>query len=156
MPKDGNFGNRSMYLETTVCIASVCATSGTFANGQVSCSNMAIFKVGISEIASRRAKISSIWTPWGRTRVCLQLRDLLSVAKFHAQILQFWRLVHIMETAVRGVKISSILTPWGRKGVCVQLLDLFPFAEFHAQLYGNFEKGPISPKLLPLEQNKPN
>ena len=47
-------------------LGSICATSGTLANGQVSCSNMAILKIGpISVTDARRAKISSISTALG-------------------------------------------------------------------------------------------
>ncbi len=43
----------------------------------------------ILDTAARRAKISSISTPWGRERVYVQLRALCPMAKFHAQIWQF-------------------------------------------------------------------
>ncbi len=39
------------------------------------------------------------------------------MAKFHAQLWQFWKSARISETAARTAKISSILTLWGRKRV---------------------------------------
>ncbi len=65
----------------------------------------------ISETAARRAKISSISTPWGRKRLYVQLLALWPMAKFHAQIWQFWKLARISETAASRAKISSISTP---------------------------------------------
>ena len=87
----------------------------------------------------------------------VQLLELWKMAKFHAQIWQFWKWAHILETdiwaphmcvlsaikniyiletAALSAKISSILTIWGIKGVYmyVQLLELWPVAKFHAQI----------------------
>ena len=65
----------------------------------------------ISDTDARRAKISFILTPWGRNRVYVQLLELWPMAKFHAQIWQFWKSAGISEAAVHRVKISSISTP---------------------------------------------
>ena len=51
----------------------------------------------------------------------MQLAELWPLAKFHAQIWQFWELARISETAARRAKLSSVSTPWGRKRVA--LLD---------------------------------
>ncbi len=70
---------------------------------------------------------------------------------FHAQIWQFWKLTCISETAARRAKISSISNPWGReKSIHLQLLELWP--SFMPFFYGNFEKWPVSWKLVPIEQ----
>ena len=112
---------------------------------QVSCPNMAILKTSpYLGNRCRKAKISSISTPWGRKRAYMQLLELWRLAKFHVQIWQFWKLARI--TAARRPKISSISTPWGRfefeirtsisrKRVYVQFLELWPIANFHAQVW---------------------
>ncbi len=93
------------------------------------------------------AKISSISTPWGRKRVYVQL---WLMAKFHAQIWQFWKSPYISETAACRANTSSISTLWDRKRVYVQLLALWPMAKFHAQIW-QFENQPISWTPLPVE-----
>ena len=60
-------------------------------------------------------KISSILTYWGTKTVCVQLPKHLLMAKFHAQIWQFWKLGCDSEIAARRANISLISTPWGRK-----------------------------------------
>ncbi len=74
MPKYGNFENRPVSRKPLPIEEKkvnfnplgekegICATFGTLANGQVSSSNMAVLK--ISETTARRAKVSSILTPW--------------------------------------------------------------------------------------------
>ncbi len=74
-----------------------------------------------------RAKRGEIWD--------VQLLKLWPIAKFHAQIWQFWKMAYISETAARGAKISSISTLRGRKRIYVQLLELWPLAKFHAQIW---------------------
>ncbi len=66
----------------------MCTTSGTLANGQVSCLNMAFFLkwARLSETAGHRVKISLILTPWGGERIYAQLLELWPLAKFHARI----------------------------------------------------------------------
>ena len=98
----------------------------------------------ISETAARRAKISSISTPWGRKRVYVQLLELWPMAKFHTQIWQFWKLACISETAARRAKISSISATWGRKRLYVQLLELWQMAKFHAQKWQFWKSARIS------------
>ncbi len=52
------------------------------------------------------------------------------MAKFHAQIWQFWKSALISATAACRAKMSSISTPWGRKRVYVQHLALWLMAKF--------------------------
>ncbi len=61
------------------------------------------------------AKISSILTPWGRKNYYVQLLALWPLAKFHAQIWQFWKLPSISQTAAHLPKLSSVSTPFGKK-----------------------------------------
>ncbi len=91
--------------------------------------------VRILKTSARRAKTSSILTPWGRKTVYMQLLELWQLAKFHAQIWLFRKLACISETAAHRAKVSSISTPWGRKRVYVQLMELWPLAKFHAQIW---------------------
>ncbi len=91
---------------------------------------MAILKSArISKTAACRGNISSISTLCGRKAVYVQLLDLLSVTKFHAQMWQFWKSSYISETAACKTKISSFATPWGRKSVYLQLPEVWPKAK---------------------------
>ena len=72
-------------------------------------------------------------------RVYVQLLELWPLAKFQAQIWQFWKLARISETAARRANISSISTPWGRRRVCAT-------SKIHAQ------NRPWSRKPLLVEQ----
>ena len=83
----------------------------------------------ISETITRRAKISSISTPWGRKKVYVQLLALRPMAKFHAQIWQFWKFACISGTAAHRAKIGSIFIsiPWNRESVCATS-ELWPMA----------------------------
>ncbi len=54
--------------------------------------------------------------------VYVQLLALWQMAKFHAQIWQFWKSAHISETAAQRAKISSILTPW-KGSICGTLAN---------------------------------
>ncbi len=55
----------------------------------------------VSKTDVRRAKISFISTPCGRKRVHIQLWDLSSNSRFHAQIRKFKKSASISETAAR-------------------------------------------------------
>ncbi len=63
----------------------------------------------------------NLYVPSCRKRVYMQLWELSSNSRFHAQIWKCTKTVHC------------------RKKVYVQLLELLPTAKFHAK-YGNFEK----------------
>ena len=67
-----------------------------------------------------------------------------SLAKFHAQIWEFWKSTGISETAARRAKISSFLTPRSREIVYVQHLALWPMAKFHAQIWQFWKAARIS------------
>ncbi len=45
--------------------------------------------------AAHRAKISSISASLGKKRVYVQILELLPMAKFHAQVWQFWKTANI-------------------------------------------------------------
>ena len=65
-----------------VCVKGICATFRTFANGQVSCPNMA----SILETAAHRAKIKALnFDPCGVEKLC----EPFANDKVHAQIWQF-------------------------------------------------------------------
>ncbi len=130
MPKYGNFENRpvsrkSLPVEQKQAqfqpLESICATFGIPAQ---------IWKFSksatISETAARRARMSSISSPWVRKREYVPLLDLWPMAKFHGQIWQFWKSAIIAETAAHRAKICSISISWVRKRVYVQLLELWP------------------------------
>ncbi len=73
---------------------------------------MTILKIGhISEAAARRAKVAEFRHPWDRKIVYVQLLELWSMVKFHAQIWQFLKSTHISETVSRIAKIRSISPP---------------------------------------------
>ncbi len=76
--------------------------------------------------------------------IYVQLLKLWPIAKFHAQIGQFWKLASISENATHRAKLSSISTPWGRKRIYVQLLELWPLAKFHAQIWQFWKTACIS------------
>ncbi len=65
----------------------------------------------------------------------MQLQDLSSNSRFHAQIWKFWKLARISKTAARRAKISLILTSSGRNRVlcnfrtCPQIPDSCPNME---------------------------
>ena len=66
------------------------------------------------------------------------------MAKFHAQIWQFWKSGHISETAACRAIISSILPPWGTQRLYVQLLQLWLMAKFLAQIWQFWKSAHIS------------
>ncbi len=84
----------------------------------------------ISETAARRAKITSISTPWVRKSVHVQLLELWPLTKFYTQIWQVRKLARILETVGRRAKVSSISSPWGRKTVYVHCAT----SGIHAQI----------------------
>ncbi len=59
----------------------------------------------------------------------VQLLEFWPMAKFHAQIWQFWKSAIIPETVAHRAKICSISTSRVRKRVYVQLLELWPMAK---------------------------
>ena len=54
-------------------------------------------------------------------RVHMQPMELWPMAKFHAQIWQFWKFARILGTSACRAKIISILTPCGRKKVYIYI-----------------------------------
>ncbi len=100
---------------------------------------MAILKNRISEIAARRVKKGLNFKPlWYKESINMcnfvQLAQLWPMAKFHAQIFQFWKSAHISKAAASRAKIGSIPIPWGREWVYVELLPKC----------GNFENRSVS------------
>ena len=89
----------------------VSATSGTLANGQVPCPNMAILIIGPylrNRCPEREYQLDQFQLYGGRKRVYVQLLELRPMAKFHAQMWQFWKSACISEAAARRSKISLI------------------------------------------------
>ncbi len=64
----------------------------------------------------------------------VQPLKLLLMAKFHAQIWEFWNFTDISETNPRIAKGKLNSKPWGRKCVYVQLHEILAIAKFHAQI----------------------
>ncbi len=88
--------------------------------------------------------------PWGRKGVYVQLfLELWLMAKFPAQIWQFWKSAHISETPAHREKLSSISTPWGRNMAYVQLLEPWPMAKFHSQIWQFWKSARISETAAP-------
>ncbi len=85
------------------------------ANGQVSCPNLAILKIGPylgNHCPLRENKLNFDplgYTSWGRKRIYVQLLELWPMTKLHAQV--FWKWPNISETAVRWAKIRAISPP---------------------------------------------
>ncbi len=99
--------------------------------------------VCIPKMAARRAKISLLFTPWGRKRVHMQLWDVSSNSRFHAQIWKFKKSASISETAARTHMIEQKLAefqPHGVERVCATsgttsvLPSLFYAQNWHADL----------------------
>ncbi len=69
-------------------LGGICATSWTLANGQVSCPNMAILKTDLylRNYLPIEQKQAQFQPPRVERDLYVQLLDLLSVTKFHAQI----------------------------------------------------------------------
>ena len=69
----------------------------------------------VLESTGRRAKITSISTPWIRKRVYVQLLELLPIAEFYGQIWKsFLNSARILETAARRAKQAQF-RPLGEK-----------------------------------------
>ncbi len=101
----------------------------------------------ILETAARRAKISSISTPWVRNRV-------------YGQLLEFMPKYDSFEIWPVSQNRLSVEWEWaqfwapGGKRIYVPLLEFWEMAK-HASFmpkYGNFENQPLSQKPLPIEQ----
>ncbi len=88
---------------------SIYATLGPFFKYQISCPNiMEIWKlVRISKPATRRAKWSLISASCGRKRLHMQVWDVSSNSRFHAQMWKFKNSASISETAARTHMIEQ-------------------------------------------------
>ncbi len=74
----------------------------------------------------------------------MQLSGLWPSAKFHTQIWQFSRSVHISETAARRAKISSISNPWVEKEYICNFWNLGQWQGFMPK-YGSWKISPYLP-----------
>ena len=102
----------------------------------------------ILEIASHRAKLVGLGGGGGGggervyvESIYVQFMELWPIAKFQAQIWQFWKSALTSQTAACRVKLRSISTAWGRKRLLVQILELWPMAKSFKFKKKNFPRG---------------
>ena len=108
----------------------------------------------ISKTAARRAKISLVSTLQGRKRVYVQLWDLSSNSRFHAQIWKFWESARISKKAARRAKTMSISIPWGIKRViCATFINFYQWPSLMPK-YGTFENRSVSRKPLHVKRKR--
>ncbi len=94
-------------------------------------------------MAARKAIISAKSTPWGRKWVHVQFLELWAIAKFHAQIWQFWKLARISKIAARRAKINSIRPPGVERAYTCNFWNFCQWPSFML-IYGKFENWPVS------------